>query len=62
MLKLTDVSFGLLAHDRITGSKGIVTGKIERQSGVHSVCVEGLDSTGRAFTDWIELDRVEMDA
>lgn len=62
MLKLTEVSFGVLAHDRITGSKGTVTGKIERQSGSHSVCLEGLDSTGRAFTDWIDIDRLELDA
>lgn len=62
MLKLSDVSFGVLAHDRITGSRGIVTGKLERQSGNHSVSLEGVDSTGRSFTDWIDIDRLELDA
>lgn len=62
MLKLADVSFGVLAHDRITGSRGTVTGKLERQSGNHSVSLEGVDSTGRSFTDWIDIDRLELDA
>lgn len=61
-MELKDISFGVLAHDKITGVKGTVTAKIERQSGVHSVCLEGADSTGRSFTEWTELDRIELDA
>ena len=61
-MDLQDISFGVLAHDKITGVKGTVTGKLERQSGVNAVSIEGADSTGRAFQDWVELDRLELDA
>ena len=62
ILKLADVSFGVIAHDRITGAKGTVTGKLERMSGMHSVAIEGADTTGRSYSDWIDLDRLELDA
>jgi hypothetical protein len=62
ILKLTDVSFGVIAHDRVTNVKGTITGKFERMSGMHSVAIEGLDSTGRAFCEYVDLDRLELDA
>jgi hypothetical protein len=59
-MKLEEVSFGSAARDRITLVRGIVTAKLERSSGVHAVCLEGMDSTGRAFTEWTDLDRLEL--
>jgi hypothetical protein len=61
MLKLEDVTMGKVARDRVTGVKGTVTAKCERMNGPNSVCLEGLDSTGRAFSEWVELERVEVD-
>ena len=61
-LKLSDVSFGVIAHDQITGAKGIVTAKVERMSGMHAVAIEGIDSTGRSLYEWVDLDRLELDA
>jgi hypothetical protein len=60
MLKLEDVAFGVIARDRVTGAKGTVTTKCERDNGQHSVAVEGADSTGRAYIEWITLDRLEL--
>jgi len=60
-LKLANVSFGVIAHDRVTGVKGTVTGKLERMSGMHAVALEGIDSGGRAFCEYIDLDRLELD-
>lgn len=60
MLKLEEISFGALAFDRISRVKGNITAKLERESGQNSVCVEGTDSTGRSFADWIELSRLEL--
>lgn len=61
-MDLNEISLGVAAHDKITGVKGIVTAKLERLSGENSVCLEGADSTGRAFDEWIGVDRVELDA
>lgn len=62
MLQLKDISFGALAHDRVTRICGTVTAKLERASGMSSVCLEGADTTGRAFCEWVDLDRLELDA
>jgi len=62
MLKLEEISFGVLAHDRITNARGKVTAKLERISGPGSVCLEGIDTTGRPFTEWVAQDRIELDA
>jgi len=62
ILKLADVSFGVIAHDRITGAKGTVTGKLERMSGAHGVGIEGIDSNSRPFVEWVDLERLELDA
>lgn len=60
-MKLADISFGTIAHDKITGLKGTVTSKVERMSGEHSIGVEGIDTTGKPYQEWIELPRVELD-
>lgn len=62
MLELNDVSFGALFHDRITGAKGKATAKVEYENGVKSVCLEGVDTTGRPYSEWTNLDRLEADA
>lgn len=62
MLELKDVSFGAVYHDRISGAKGKATAKLERDNGAHSVCLEGVDTTGRAYSEWTNLDRMEVDA
>ncbi len=62
MLKLSDVAFDAAAHDRITGVKGTVTAKCERDSGHNTVCIEGLTSTGSMLLEWISLERLELDA
>lgn len=58
MLKLDQVTFGETYFDNINGVRGVATAKLERQSGVNSVCVEGIDTTGRSFVEWIEMDRL----
>jgi hypothetical protein len=61
MLKLQDVKLGVIAHDKVTAVKGTVTAKCERSNGQHQVAVEGSDTTGRAFIEWVDLDRLELD-
>ena len=60
MLKLQDISFGAVAKDKITGVSGKVTAKVQRMSGVNSVCLEGIDTTGRAYEAWTDLDRLDI--
>jgi hypothetical protein len=60
-LTLAQVSFGVIAHDQITGAKGKVTAKLERMNGMHSVAIEG-NSSGRPYLEWVDLDRLELDA
>lgn len=57
---LADVPFRENVRDTITLCVGKVTAKLERASGFNSVCIEGMDTTGRAFTDWVDLDRAEL--
>lgn len=61
MLKLDEVKLGAVGHDTITAVKGTVTGKYERIGGNDSVLIEGLDATGRPFTEWVALDRFALD-
>lgn len=60
MLELKDISFGTTVRDAITGVSGIVTGKFEPRTGTPSVKIESMDSTGRPFLEWVELDRAEL--
>lgn len=60
-LTLAQVSFGAIAHDRITGVKGTVTAKCEYQNGYNTVCIEGLTSTGSMLLEWVSLKRLELD-
>jgi hypothetical protein len=61
MLKLEDAKMGAVGRDNLTGVKGTITGKYERMDGYSSVLVEGLDSTGRPFTEWVQLERLVVD-
>jgi hypothetical protein len=29
---------------------------------MHAIAIEGADTTGRSYSDWIDLDRLELDA
>lgn len=61
MVKLSDISLGTFAHDNVSGVKGKITAKCERISGEHSVALEGVDTTGRPYIDWVELPRLVLD-
>jgi hypothetical protein len=60
-MKLAEVSFGAAAHDTLTGVKGKVTAKVEYMAGSNQVLIEGIDSTGRKFEEWVMLDRLALD-
>lgn len=61
-IKIEDVKFGSKGRDRITGAKGVVSCKLEREDGTWSICLEGLDSSGREYHVWTESTRLELDA
>lgn len=60
-MKLEDVKFGAKGHDRITGVKGVVSCRLEREDGTWSVSLEGMDTTGREYHAWTESTRLVLD-
>lgn len=58
MVKLSNITMGAVYQDSITGIKGKCTAKLERIGDNDCICLEGVDSTGRAFQEWPSVDRV----
>ena len=55
-----EVELGNKVKDSITGTTGKVTGVWRSISSKPRMMVEGIDTTGRPFEYWIDMERLEI--
>ena len=54
------IEIGQTVKDAVTGLVGQVTGYAQYRFHVDTAYVEGVDSTGRLFCEWLACERLEV--